>query len=152
MTKKCFIFSAFVVLTFVFGMVKAEQGDFTTLGYNTPGGYSYWRVDSAGILKPGYASTYDLGTSALPIKNIYAGGLIGAAITSVSTSGVSVSTSATSQNSVRLRGAVVTLSTHAFSEGDIYYQTSDYKLYVATRTVAENVDTCAGTVCYVALN
>jgi hypothetical protein len=65
---------------------------------------------------------------------------------------VTVSTSATSSARMAFKGAVVTLSTRNVTEGDIYYQTSDYKLYVATRTWAENVATCPTTLCYMALN
>lgn len=80
MKNKIMAFAAFLVFVAMFGYVKAEQGDYATLGYSTPLGYSYWRVDSSGHLKPGAASTYDLGTSALPIGTIYVGTISGASV------------------------------------------------------------------------
>jgi hypothetical protein len=80
--KKYLVFAAFFAVLGVAGIIKAEQGDFSTLGYNTPGGYSYWRVDSSGFFKPGAASVLDIGTAALPVRNIYVGGVVGATITS----------------------------------------------------------------------
>jgi len=80
--KKSLILVAFFAIVAMSGFVVAEQGDFSTMGYNTPGGYSYWRVDSSGYLKPGYASTYDIGTAALPVRTIYVGTISGATIAS----------------------------------------------------------------------
>ena len=177
--KNVLIFIATFGLIGVFGYLSAEQGDYTTMGYNTPGGYSWWRVASTGALVPGVASTLNIGSALLPVNAIYSGSLVGSTLTSstltspiitgpaisgtsaftgpitvVSDSGVSVSTSATAAASLRLRGAVVTLSTMSFTYGDVFIQTSDNKVYVATRTVvpADNTPSCAGTVCYSAFN
>lgn len=91
---KKFIFVAFMACMTVFGYVAAEQGDFSTLGFNTPGGYSFWRVDSNGHFKPGFAATYDIGTSLLPVRTVYAGGITTTGTTSaaniVATGDVSV--------------------------------------------------------------
>lgn len=145
--RKDMVFLALVLFVGLFGYVKSEQGDYSTLGYNTPGGYSFWRVDTDGHFKPGYASTYDLGTAALPIRVAYVDTVTAAtttgiitgttgsfsgtlaltgALTSVGTSGVKVSTSATSLDSVRIMGAVVTLSTMPATRGEVWFQTSDY--------------------------
>jgi hypothetical protein len=65
---------------------------------------------------------------------------------------VAVSTAADSSVRMAIKGAVVTLSTRNVTMGDLFYQTSDNKVYVATRTWGENVDSCPTTACYVALN
>lgn len=65
---------------------------------------------------------------------------------------VSVATSATSGYALRPIGAVVTLATHTITEGQLVYQVSDHKLYVATKTVTSNDPSCIGTGCYSALN
>lgn len=65
---------------------------------------------------------------------------------------VAVSTASDSSVRMALKGAVVSLSTRNVTMGDLYYQTSDNKVYVATRTWGENVATCPTTLCYVALN
>jgi hypothetical protein len=147
--KKYLGFAAVCLMLAVASFVVAEQGDYTTLGFNTAGGYSYWRVDSSGFLKPGAASTYDIGTAALPVKTIYVGTISGAAISSggaisgttgtftglVSAKvGVSVSSSTSSSYSCKFHGAYVTLVTTA-NECDTAYQTSDHKMYVATAAV-----------------
>lgn len=151
----------------------AEQGDYSTMGYNTVSGYSLWRVDSSGYLKPGVASTLDIGTAALPVRNIYAGGLVGAtltsgtmtsptitgpsisgtaaftgAITQVSDSGIQVSTASTSVYSVTYGGAVVTLSTQPARAGLVFLQTSDMTMWVSTRASVANEGTGAGTALY----
>ena len=69
--KKYLMFAAFCVVLASVGIIKAEQGDKSTLGYNTPSGYSYWRVDSNGYLKPGVANLLDIGTAALPVRTLY---------------------------------------------------------------------------------
>lgn len=63
-------------------------------------------------------------------------------------SGVSVSTSATSSTSVGFKGAVVTLSTRPASVGEMWFQTSDYKLFISTKAPAHNDNTCALAACY----
>ena len=77
MKVKILVFIAFLACIAIFGYIKAEQGDYSTMGYNTVSGYSLWRVDSSGHLKPGYASTYDIGTAALPVRTIYVGAVTG---------------------------------------------------------------------------
>lgn len=65
---------------------------------------------------------------------------------------VSVATSATSGYGLVFKGAVVTLSTQPAVEGEIWFQTSDRKVYVSTRVPAANVTYCNATGCYSALN
>lgn len=65
---------------------------------------------------------------------------------------VTVATASTSGYYIGLNGAVVTLATHTITEGQVFYQTSDHKLYVATKTVTSNDPSCVGTGCYAALN
>lgn len=70
----------------------------------------------------------------------------------VGSGGVTVSTSATSDTSLKVMGSVVTLSTRPTSVGQIWYQSSDYKLYVSTAVPAHNSGLYAGTAAYAALN
>jgi hypothetical protein len=75
---KYLVLTAFVAIGGLFmGKLAAESGDFTTLGFDSANGYSFWRVDSSGHFKPGVASTLDIGTSALPVRTIYAGTVTG---------------------------------------------------------------------------
>ena len=135
--KKSLIFIAFCALISLFGYVVAEQGDFATLGFNTPGGYSYWRVDSDGHFKPGYASTYNIGSAALPVATVYAGAISGAATVAgtaftatgaISGATVSGTTSVTSPlyiatGAIRLysRSKAQILALTSVAIGDAYY-------------------------------
>ena len=80
--KKYFLIVLGIFVLAIAGRLIAEQGDFATLGYNSSDSISYWRVDSDGHFKPGIASTYNLGTSALPIGTVYADAIIGASVSS----------------------------------------------------------------------
>lgn len=109
-------------------------------------------VQSGGTLDLQAGSTLSGAASAALGAVTATSAAVSGAASVVGTSGIAVSTSASSSVALTFKGAVVTLSTRSVTEGSVYYQTSDYKLYIATRTWGENVSTCAGTVCYAALN
>ena len=131
MKVKYLVFSAIVCLISAIMFVRAEQGDYATLGWNMPSGYSFWRVDSTGHFKPGAASTYNIGSAALPVATVYAGTLSGAAITGAATLSATAITGVTSITSPlyvatgpmrlysRTKAQILALTTVAV--GDAYY-------------------------------
>lgn len=139
MKSKILAFIAFLACMTMFGYVIAEQGDFSTLGYDTPNGYSFWRVDSSGYLKPGVASTLDIGTSALPVKTMYVGTITGA---SISSGGSFSGTSGTFTGALTTSGAFsipsMSSTTIAASTpsvvGQLVYNTTRYAICVGTAT------------------
>lgn len=122
-----------------FHTVKAEIGAFATrLG--------------VGVTEPSTLYVLDVaGASRLVGATAFTGAVSQTGAQSVVGS-VAVSTAADSSVSMRFRGAVVTLSTRSANRGDIFYQTSDNKVYIATQAITENLATCVGTVCYSAFN
>lgn len=74
--KQVALFVAFFGLIAVFKYLNAEQGDFSTMGYDSVNGRSYWRVDSSGDLIPGVGATLDLGTSNYFVRTVYVGDII----------------------------------------------------------------------------
>ena len=123
-------------------------GDALVIGYP---GTTVASISSAGVATvTGVVNTGTLTAAGLTNTGTLAN--TGAVTAVTSTAGVAVSTASSSQTSLRLRGATATLSTHTITTGDVWYQTSDNKLYVATRTVTQNDAACAGTACYSALN
>jgi hypothetical protein len=131
MKVKYLVFSAIVCLISAIMFVRAEQGDYATLGWNMPSGYSFWRVDSTGHFKPGAASTYNIGSAALPVATVYAGTLSGAAITGAATLSATAITGVTSITSPlyvatgpirlysRTKAQILAIATSAI--GDSYY-------------------------------
>lgn len=119
--KKSLIFVAVCALMAVFGYVKAANGDFATLGYNSTSGVDYWRVISTGDLVPGAASSYDVGSAALPVDTVYAGNISASTITGsgniVNTSGQivfqSISSTTLRTTTPAAAGAVVYCTTYA---------------------------------------
>lgn len=105
-----------------------------------------------------YGDALVIGYPGTTVASIDANGDIdGAAVTGdslalVGSGGVTVSTSSTSGTSLKVMGSVVTLSTRPTSVGQIWYQSSDYKLYVSTAVPAHNSGLYAGTAAYAALN
>lgn len=158
--KKSLVFIAVVAMISVFGYVKADLGDYATLGFNSASNVAMWRVDSDGHFKPGIASSYNIGSAALPVATIYAGSITGATIANAasiaataisagtvsatggmtSVGGITVSTSATSTHACQLAGAVAALPTAGYTECDQVYLLSDHKQYVATATVNDTAD------------
>ena len=134
--KKSLIFIAFCALISLFGYVVAEQGDFATLGFNTPGGYSYWRVDTDGHFKPGYASTYNIGSAALPVATVYAGAISGAATVS--------GTAFTATGAVS--GATVSGTTSVTSP--LYIATGPIRFYSRTQAQIEALTPALGDTYY----
>lgn len=130
--KKTLIFIGVCALISVFGYIKAEQGDFDTLGFDNANNVSQWRVDLNGHFKPGTASLHDIGTAALPVRNMYVGGVIA---TSVSMTGSVGLTSKTRAELVALAPGAV---------GQTYYDSTDKKIVVATGTSAGNFATADG--------
>lgn len=141
--------AAFATLAFAgenyFHTVKAEIGAFATrLG--------------VGVSEP--SSSYVLDVSG-PVRLVGAPTITGAPVVTGNPSvtgaasvigSVAVSTSASSTVSVSFKGAVVTLSTRPATVGEVWFQTSDFKLYVSTKAPAHNDNTCPTTLCYSALN
>lgn len=105
-----------------------------------------------------YGDALVIGYPGTTVASIDADGDIdGAAVTGdslalVGSGGVTVSTSSTSGTSLKVMGSVVTLSTRPTSVGQIWYQSSDYKLYVSTAVPAHNSGLYADTAAYAALN
>ncbi len=107
----------------------SEQGDYATLGYNSAGGYSYWRVDSTGHFVPGAGSLYNIGSASLPIATVYANTVSGAAITG---------TSATFSGQISLQSvSSTTIATLVPSAvGALIYDNTRSAICIGTATVA----------------
>lgn len=143
------LISAFAAVAFAgsnyFQSVKAEHGAFATrVGIGTMDPSTSYVLDIVGASRITGVPTI-VGAPAITGNVTLTGNLtqVGA---------ISVSTSATSSTSVGFKGAIVTLSTRPASIGEIWFQTSDYKLYVSTKAPAHNDNTCPTTLCYSALN
>lgn len=150
--RKTILFT--VVVTALIALMVVHKTDAAIGDVWCAGGASNgWCFTSGGDLIPNSASLQNIGAASLPIGVMYTKDLSASGTFAiVSTSGVAVSSSATSAATLRFRGATVTLSTRAITYGDVFLQTSDNKVYIATRTVGEGDGTCAGTVCYSAFN
>ena len=128
-----------------FHSIKAEFGGFaSSLGVGKSEAASGYVLDVAG-------ATLLTGTPTVVGNATLTGNLAQTGSQSVIGS-VAVSTSASSTVTVSFKGAVVTLSTRPASVGEIWFQSSDFKLYVSTKAPAHNDDTCPTTACYSALN
>ena len=135
--------AAFATLAFAgenfFHSVKAEFGAFASgLGVGVTEANPSYVLDVVGASRVVGATTFTGAVSQTGAQSV-----VGS---------VAVSTAADSSARVAFKGAVVTLSTKNVTYGDIYIQTSDNKVYVATRTWGENVATCPTTLCYSAFN
>jgi len=132
---------AFIACMGLLGYVVAEQGDFSTLGFDTPNGYSFWRVDSSGYLKPGVASTLDIGTSALPVRNIYVGAVVG--------TGALTATSGTFSTTVGITGAT-SLSSATVTDAFVIGSRTQAQIEAITPVVGQMyicTDCTATTIC-----
>jgi len=119
----------FASFLYICGMSIAEQGDYATLGYDTPNGYSLWRVNSTGEFVPGADDTFDIGTSALQVKDIYVDGvayLDAAEITALS-GDVAVSGTFTL---VSLSSTAI--AAYTFKVGELVYNSTRYAVCVGT--------------------
>jgi len=139
--KKSLIISAFFAIIGFVGYVVAEQGDFSTLGFNTSGGYSYWRVDSSGYFVPGAASLYDIGTAVLPVRTIYAGTITGTG----AVSGTTVTGSGIVQGAGVVSTAYMTPAQKTIAELNAITPTAKGQMYGCSDCVAFAFCTSTGT-------
>lgn len=147
--------TAFATLAFAgenyFHTVKAEFGAFASrLGVGVTEPSSSYVLDVAGPMRLVGAPTITGAPVVTGNPTITGNPAVTGAASVVGS--VAVSTSASSTVTVTFKGAVVTLSTRPATVGEIWFQSSDYKLYLSTRVPAHNDATCSGTFCYSALN
>lgn len=128
--KNVLLFVAFCSCMAIMGHLSAESGDYTTLGYDTPNGYSLWRVDSDKHFKPGVASTLDIGTSALPVRNLYVGAI-------TATGAVTFTGDVTASHYLVIpKMSSTTLATYVPAVGEVVFNSTRYAICVGTAATA----------------
>lgn len=129
--------AAMAVLALILGGITwtavAEQGDYATLGYSTPNGYSFWRVDSNGDLVPGADNTFDLGTAALSPANLFCDGTATIAVLSV-TGSVSVGGQLGLLNQTTTQMLTLTPACPDAKAGCMIYSSTNKELCVSSGT------------------
>lgn len=153
MTTKMRRFAAAVVIALVCGgitwLAMAESGDYATMGYDTPNGYSFWRVNSSGYLVPGADNTLDIGTAALSPRNLYCDGT--ATIATLSMTGNLSVAAGGSLTATLLTKTTTQMATYTpIAAGVLIYESTNMRVCVSTGTGAGAVVTSSSavTACY----